>query len=414
MKEKSTTMDKWAWVVWYTSAIFLLFQFFLQLSSAVIVGGLMKSFSLTALGAGIVASSYYYIYVTLQAPAGALIDRFGPRKLLTLGAFVCGIGCIFFSHSHQLWQAIPARLIMGTGGAFAFVGSLNIIARWFPIQRFAVMVAIAETLGMFGAIFGSTFLAYLVIHFGWRNCLFGAGFLAFIISGLLWTIVRDNPPDYQPQHVQKIDFWRDIKFIIKNKQAWFNGIYSGLMFSIVTVFVALWAVPFMEVSRGLTLTWATFISNLVFIGISIGGPVIGWLDSRFALRRIVMMWGPFIGALLISLIIYFTHFPLWVVVLLMLLLGFAISTYVLTFVIANEIAPSYMRSTSVGFVNMISVGGAPILQPLVGFFLALESHRFHHIGQYTTHQYQLALSILPLALLLATYMGSRLPSAYKI
>ncbi len=404
--EKATT-NSWAWVVWYTSAIFLLFQFFLQLSSAVIIGGLMKSFYLTALGAGILASTYYYIYVSLQAPAGALIDRFGSRRLLTLGAFVCGTGCIIFSQSKQLWIAIPARLLMGSGGAFAFVGSLNIIARWFPIQRFGIMVAIAETLGMFGAILGSTYLAYLVTHFGWRNCLLGAGIIAYIISGLLWIIIRDNPPHHVPLTTQKIDFWRDIKWIVKNKQSWINGFYSGLLFSIVTVFVALWAVPFMEISHQLPLTLATFISNLVFIGISLGGPVIGWLDTRFNARRHIMVIGPLLGAVLISLIIYFTNFPLWIVVLLMLALGLTISTYVLTFVIANEIAPSYMRSTSVGFVNMLNVGGAPILQPLVGFLLAIANHRH---GNYTAHHYQLALSILPVALLVAAWLGRYLNS----
>src|SRR5690554_5562331 len=112
-----------SWIVWSVSAVFLLFQFFLQLSSADIVAGLMESFSLNALGAGLLASSYYYIYVILQAPAGILIDRFGPRRLLTLGAFVCGLGCWIFSMSLQLDWAVFGRLLMGTGAAFAFVGS---------------------------------------------------------------------------------------------------------------------------------------------------------------------------------------------------------------------------------------------------------------------------------------------------
>jgi MFS family permease len=381
MKNSAIKTTTWAWIVWSTSAVFLLFQFFLQLSSAVIIGGLMKSFTLTALGASILASSYYYVYVSLQAPAGALVDRFGTRKLLALGAFVCGIGCIIFSQSIRLWVAFPARLIMGTGAAFAFVGSLNIIARWFPIQRFALMVAIAETLGMFGAIFGNVFLAYLVIHFGWRHCLFGAGILALIISVLLWTIIRDSPDGQALPLTPETNFWRDIKSIVKRREAWINGIYSGLMFSIVTAFVALWAVPFLEATYHLTLTMAAFVSNLVFIGVAVGGPVIGWIDTRFSVRRATMITGPWVAAVVISLIIYIPQLPLGIVILLMLLLGFAISTYVLTFVVANEIVPGYMRSTSVGFVNMLSVGGAPVLQPLIGFLLA------------STHQFQIALSI---------------------
>ena len=59
-----------AWSVWFVAAAFTLFQFFLQLSSGVMIDALMKSFSLAAFGAGILAGSYYYIYTALQIPAG--------------------------------------------------------------------------------------------------------------------------------------------------------------------------------------------------------------------------------------------------------------------------------------------------------------------------------------------------------
>ena len=395
-----------AWIVWGTSAVFLLFQFFLQLSSADIVGGLMESFTLNALGASVLASTYYYIYVTLQAPAGILIDRFGPRLLLTLGALVCAIGCWIFASSTQLSWAITGRLIMGLGAAFAFVGSLSIISRWFPVSRFAVMVAVAETLGMFGAMFGGTLLAHLVIHYGWRASIQGAALLSAAISLLLWWIVRDSPPGTVPVRMRPSHFWSDIKILTHSKAAWVNGIYSGLMFAVQTVFIALWGVQFMQAAHGVSLTMAAFICNLVFIGVSIGGPVLAWMDSRFALRRQVTLWGALLSVMLMSLVLYVPQLPLWGVGVVMLLLGFTDSTYVLTFVIANEIAPAHMRATSVGFVNMLSVGSAPLLQPLAGFFLALSSHHGTH---YTVHQYQIALTILPVGLLIAAWLSRYLP-----
>ena len=85
---ETTKKSHLAWLIWGVSAAFVLFQFFLQLSSGEMVGGLMKSFGLTALGGGVLASAYYYIYVALQTPAGMLMDRYGPRLLLSLGAVV--------------------------------------------------------------------------------------------------------------------------------------------------------------------------------------------------------------------------------------------------------------------------------------------------------------------------------------
>jgi MFS family permease len=396
-----------AWIVWGASAVFLLFQFFLQLSSADIVGGLMESFSLNALGAGLLASVYYYIYVTLQAPAGILIDRFGPRLLLSLGALVCALGCWIFARASYLPWAVVGRLIMGGGAAFAFVGSLGLISRWFPVNRFAIMVAVAETLGMFGAMFGGTLLAHLVLHFGWRASIQGAAILAAGISLLLWLVVRDSPPCTVPVPKPKTHFWNDIKLLIQSRTAWVNGIYSGLMFAVQTVFIALWGVQFMQIAHGVSLTMAAFICNLVFIGVCIGGPVLAWLDGHFAWRRSITIVGPLASAVLISLILYLPQIPVVGVCILMVLLGFTCSAYVLTFVIANEVAPAYMRSTSVGFVNMLSVGSAPLLQPLAGFFLALTSR---HGAHYPLHQYQLALSILPIGLLIAAWLARYLPA----
>jgi len=395
-----------AWIVWSVSAVFLLFQFFLQLSSADIVSGLMESFSLNALGASILASSYYYIYVSLQAPAGILIDRFGPRRLLTIGAFVCGFGCWVFSNSFHLHWAILGRLLMGGGAAFAFVGSLSLIARWFPIHRFSVMVAIAETTGMFGAMFGGTLLAHLVVKYGWRPSIQGAAFLALIIGILIWMIVRDSPPSSVPLPIPPTHFWQDIKILVKNKLAWINGAYSGLMFAVQTVFIALWGVPFMQAAHHVSLIMAAFLCNLVFIGVSIGGPIVAWFDSRYPIRRQITVGSALASLLFLSLVLYLPQFPIWAVVVLMLLLGFTCSAYVLTFVIANETAPIHMRSTSVGFINMLSVGSAPLLQPLAGFLLALSSH---HSSHYTVHQYQIALSILPLGLLAAAFLAKHLP-----
>ncbi|MBS0350765.1 MAG: MFS transporter [Proteobacteria bacterium] len=395
-----------AWIVWSVSAVFLLFQFFLQLSSADIVGGLMDSFTLSAFGASVLASTYYYIYVSLQAPAGILIDRLGPRRLLASGALVCAGGCWLFATAKLLLIAVLGRLLMGGGAAFAFVGSLSLISRWFPISRFALMVAVAETIGMFGAVFGGTLLAHLVIHFGWRASIQGAAVLAAMIAVLLWAIVRDTPPNSVPVPLPETNFWQDLKMLTNKKVAWINGAYSGLMFAVQTVFIALWGVQFLQTSHHLSLTMAALICNLVFIGVCFGGPVLAWLDSHFPWRKQITCYTALCAMVLISMVIYLPGLPLWIVGILMLLLGFVGSSYVLTFAIANEIAPAYMRSTSVGFVNMLSVGSGPILQPLAGLLLLISSH---HGVDYTVGEYQIALSILPICLLLAAWCSRYLP-----
>ena len=402
-----------AWFMWATTALFVLFQFFLQLSSGEIVYGLMKSFSLSALGGGMLASTYYYIYVALQIPAGLLIDRFGPRRLLSLGSLVCAVGCLLFGSAHLLIWAIVGRLLMGLGAAFAFIGSLNVITKWFPPQQFGLMAAVAETIGMSGTLLGSFFLADFVQRMGWRYSMVRAAAIAAIIGGLVWVIVRDTPPGLILAHSEKKCHSRarqDFYFLIKKSKIWLNGLYSGLMFSIITVFVALWAVPYMQLAHHLSLVMASIVCNLVFIGVGLAGPVMGWLDSRITDRRWLLLICSLVSAGLIMVIIYMPELPLSMVMSLMMLLGIFASGYVLTFGIANETVPPHMRGTSLGFVNALSVGAAPLFQPVIGFVLHLTARSATNVGEYySIHNYQEALTLIPFLILIAGILTKWMP-----
>ena len=280
-----------------------------------------------------------------------------------------------------------------------------------------MMLAILEMIGMFGTLLGGLFLAELVQHLGWRVCVLGAGGIAAALAVLLWMIVRDAPTNVVSIRSRpKGSVWGDLKALTKNKIAWINGVYSGLMFSVVTVFVALWGIPFLEVEHHLSLTMSVLVSNLIFVGIAIGSPVIGWLDSRFDQRRAILVGGALISAVLLSVLIYIPALPMFLVVSLMLLLGFVCSTYILNFVVANEIATPHTRSAGIGFINTLCVGVAPIMQPLIGFLLLLFSN--HVLGSgatdYSVDEYQGALTVMPLVLLLAAWLAKYIPGKKPI
>lgn len=402
-----------AWVMWLVSAIFVLFQFCIQLTSGVIVEGLMRSFSLTAFGGGLLASSYYYIYVVLQAPAGFLVDHFGSRRILSLGAAVCGLGCVVFAASSNVGFALLGRLMMGTGASFAFVGSMNLVARWFPLNRFGLMAAMAETLGMIGSLVGGYALAHLVQSYGWRSSMEGAAALAFIIAIFLASIVRNAPKNAAaPIPKTRSALLHEVKLLIKKPEAWINGIYSSAVFGIITIFVALWGIPFMQKVHHLNLAKATLLCNLVFIGVAVGAPLVGWLDTHLRSRKVLMVGSAFAATAILLIIIFGEGLPISMTSVLMLLLGAVSSSYVLNFVIANEISTPHTRSTAIGFTNMFSVASAPIFQPLIGLVLFLLSgHKPQSSFEaYSVVHFQEALLIIPIFVFIAGILGFWLPN----
>lgn len=398
-----------AWSVWFFAAVFVLFQFFLQLSSGVIVSAVMESYSLDAFGAGLLMSSYYYIYVLLQAPAGGLIDRYGTRWVLCLGAFCVSMGCILFAEAQSFAFALAGRVMMGGGASFAFVGCLNVASLWFPSRRFAFMAAIVEAAGMIGAITGNYWLADTIHHIGWQRCMLFAGIFALFLSFALFMFVRNSPrrKSVPRAHILAPSFFTGVKQLASKRILWINGIYSGAMFSIVAVFAALWAIPFLRMAYHLDLRMASAIASTLYVGVAVGGPFLGWLDSRLPWRRPIMIFNAFLSASCLILAVFLTTLPLVLVGVCLFFAGVCASSYVLTFAIANEIPHPAYRATSIGLTNMLCVFFAPILQPLVGFLFTHYQEWHWFAGE--TMQFQWAIMIIPLFLTISGFLAIFLP-----
>ena len=395
-----------AGVVWLISASFALLQFAMQLSSSSLINSLMASFHLGAFGGALLLSSYYYMYALFQVPAGILIDRYGPRRLLTISAIVCVLASYLFATAHSVWIALIARIILGGSFAFAFVGSLALISRWFPARLFSLIVSIAETMGMLGAALGGVFLVSVVHHFGWRGAAYGFGMVAALLSVFLWIFVRDAPLAYMRRrprlNLELKTIMAELGQALKRPIVWLNGLYSGLMFSVVNVFVSLWALNFFVISDHMAPIQASMVANMAFIGVALGCPFISYLDRLGQHRRYILIYCPLLCMLIFACVLFKPMSPILVGGL-MLLLGVVCSSYMIPFTIANELSSSNNKAAMIGFVNTLSVCAAPIFQPLVGLLL----HVFHHSSMtaYTAFDYHAALSILFAVYLLAFFIA---------
>ena len=88
-----------AWLIWGLGALFYLAGFFQRVAPAVMTEELMRDFHISASGLGHLSGLYFYAYVAMQIPTGILADTLGPRKLLTAGCLVAGLGTLLFALS---------------------------------------------------------------------------------------------------------------------------------------------------------------------------------------------------------------------------------------------------------------------------------------------------------------------------
>lgn len=388
-------------VIWLTGVFFLLFQFFLQLSSGLVIGAIMHEQQLSALLAGLLSSSFYYIYTSLQIPVGLLFDRYNTRTLLVINAILCSIGCFLFAFSNTLWGLFLGRLIIGGGSAFAFVGLSHLLRQHFPLRQYAFMVGLSETLGFSLTVSGIIGMGSLINHLGWRFFINSTGFIGLMIALLCWMNIPDstlNKPIHHPK--------TQLLTILKNKLAWFNGIFVGLEFSVITVFGALWSVPFIQLKLHCDVKIASIVSSMILLGAGLSCPIFGQISIHLTQRKPLIHLSCWLSALLLVIALYWPTQNALTMSWLLFTLGLCCGAYMLAFSISNELAPTESLSTCTGFTNTLAMTSAPLLQPLVGLIL---DKTCKIPGHYSLEEYQTALLVVPAALILASLFSHFLP-----
>ena len=394
------------WSIWLISASFVLFQFLLQASPSVMIPQLMHALSINITHLGFVSASFYYPYVLAQIPAGFLIDRFGPRKVILLSLSICTLSCLLFAYSSREYSAELSRILMGLSCSPAVVCTLYLGKTYFAENKFALVAGLLEMLGMLGGAIGETLLAMSVRAINWRNTMIICALTCLIILLLaalfiktqkkLTLFVNNTPP-------KPCSLRQSLRLICTIREVWLSALYAGLMFTVVTSFAALWAVPFMLSLYHISTIKAATLSSIIFIGAASGAPCYGVLAGRLPNYQKLLIHGAFWCFLLMSAIVFIPNIPQALMYVLLFFLGFFSASYVLPFDIVKRIVPPKTHGSAMGYTNMMCLLlGAPILQPLIGYLLNKTNI---HDSALNVHRYQLALIPILLSLLLAFWLS---------
>ena len=142
--------------------------------------------------------TFFIIAQTALFPVNAyLIDRFGPRLILSIAAFFVAIGWIGAGMANSLTTLYVAYAIGGIGAGGVYSGCVGVAMKWFPDKRGLCVGMVAGSYG-FGTALTAWPVAHLIERSGYRTTfiIFGAiqGFVVLVASQFL----RMPPAGWMP------------------------------------------------------------------------------------------------------------------------------------------------------------------------------------------------------------------------
>jgi len=332
---------------------------------------LTSEFNLLAADLGLLAGGYFLGFACMQIPLGYLLDKYGPKKIVSSFLLIALIGTSSFALAQSFSGLLISRILIGVGVSACLMAPLTGYRIWFAEnqqQRANSWMLMIASLGFLS----STLPVQLLLpSFGWR-WIFG-GIAALILVSIIlmlafipkWDHQKDESLKDQIKQGSLADVWKNKFFISVIPMGLFN--YGGLM-----AIQTLWAGPWMIRVAGYTplesatglfwinitmlisfFLWGYFLPKITNLGFSALKILKLGLPISFFVMLIIILIGPKAGAFYITLFILSSIF-----------LSVTQPAVGLSF-------PSYLAGKALTSFNLLIFLGTFIMQWLMGLVIDL-------------------------------------------
>jgi MFS family permease len=402
------------WLICCLVSLFYCYEYLLRMLPGVMVPSLMQNFAVTATGLGWLTNAYNIGYTPLQLVVGPLIDYYGSRRMLILAILTCVVGSMVFASTQDIWVAATGRLLIGIGSAFAFVGVLRLASNWLSNEHFSVFVGITTSLAMMGAMVGDVELTHMVTTLGYLKVIYLLTFLGCLLVPLFLLFIYEKSTVVGEERKVNQVFFQQIKRVCLNPKVIVAGVMGSFLFLSLQLYADVWGISYLHDTCSITKSASGALNSMVYFGWLVGAPLSGIFSELFSTRKWIVSIGALLAALTFSLVLYFRFTSTCFLYPELFFFGLFCSVEVLCFVMAKDSVGEKVTATALGVVNFLVMLGGTILVPIASWILDKTwlGHVQHGIRIYTISNFQSALTIIPVALLITAVIAAFYPETY--
>ena len=331
---------------------------------------LIEEFSLTHGVAGLLFSSYFFLYALLQIPSGILSDTLGPRRTIIGFTIFTVIGTVLFYLARSLGLLIAAQLLVGLGSSVFYINAIRMISSWFPQERRASAIGVLSAssgVGNFAAYMG--FPLAMTYLGGWRTLYLYCAVLMAVNFVANFLIVRNSPDGVN--HVQEntnTSILHSLKTVLRDR-----GLYpflaSYVLLSLFWMFM-MWLPQWLTDTRGISYIEVGLVSSAGTLTGIPGCILIGVISDRMRKRKLPLVIFYAVSTIvLIAFILMPAGTPPSVYAVLAGVLGFTLSAWVLLFSMVPETLPPEVAGVGMGIVNGMGTLAFSMMNPVYGYLV---------------------------------------------
>ncbi|HUT54490.1 MAG TPA: MFS transporter [bacterium] len=306
MEGSGIKVYSYRWVVLGAFSLINLSIQILWICFAPVAGPAAEYYGVSDMKIGLLAMIFMIVYIPAAIPASWMIDRFGFKKGVGLGAVLLGgFGLLrgMFPGDYHTVMALTIGIALAQ--PLLLNAFTTLAAKWFPFQERAMVSGLAMAANFLGTAAGLMLTPTLVENYGMDRMQLIYGVIAAISAAVFLMLAREEPPTpASPEGFTERALMLDgLKMMLRQKDFWYCmviffvgvGVFNGL---------ATW-IEDMVRPRGMSPHQAGMMGGFLLIGGIAGAAVIPALSDHYHQRKPFMLLGM---ALSIPGIIGFTYF----------------------------------------------------------------------------------------------------------
>jgi predicted MFS family arabinose efflux permease len=381
---------------------------FFRASNVTIGLDLMRDLAIGPEALGALTGAFFFGFAAMQIPCGFLFDRFGPRRSVAGMLILATTGGIIFTLAPSWPILLTGRVLMGAGFGVMLIGSMVVISRWFPPDRFSTLTAMVMSIGLLGNLAATTPLAWASQAVGWR-AVFGAAVVFTALAAItVWLVVRDAPSGHPflartPEPPRQM--LQGLMEVLRNPRLKPILALNFCNYACTFTVQGLWGGPFLREVHGLSPIEAGNVLLIAVIAYQVGMLAFGPLDRLLDTRKWIATGGSLVIISILATLTLASAPPIWVPIGAIVGIGFfsASSTMVMTH--GRGIIPDRLIGRGIATINTFVMLGVACMQTLSGIIVGA----FEPLadGARTETAYRALFGVLAAVLIVAVAIYSR-------